>query len=313
MSDPLKSNDDIRKLIKASTLKEMTQKSYLANLNTIVKYTQTSFHNVILHPKQYYPMIEAGANEGRRVVRPGRDTVGTVRTLIKTILAVMKLMQIRESDHGKEWYAYFSEKTDKLVEKADNNVPLSHNMTWDVIRARLANWPVGSVEHAVLSLYVEIPPRRQQDYWKLWLGVPNKTEDHTGYVVLKGSDPKIVVTVYKTSEKYEEWSKELPPILVHAIQAYLQKRAHVSKYLFAKVSGEPYASLASFTDANNTVIKRALDNPHASVNTLRHAAATMVATSQDLLRKEKKEWALDMGHSLSMQTQYVIASARATT
>ena len=325
-----RSNEELRALITNSPLKINTVKSYLANLNTIQKYTKSdSLHDIIYNPSKYYPLIEQGAKDGRRVIREGRDTDGTVRTLVKTILALIKLIKSNLDDDTvhKEWYARFADKTKALIEKADNNVPLSHNMTWMQIRQQLSKWPIGSIEHVVLSLYVEIPPRRQQDYWKLYLCPPNKEKpeksvDYTSYMTgtkgkegTQGTQGKLVVSVYKTADKYDEWSKDLPPSLLHTIQTYVNQRfmnSVKSDYLIAKKDGQPYASLSSFTDANNTVIKRALNNPHASVNTLRHAAATMVATSPDMLRREKKEWASDMGHSLSMQEQYVIATGRQT-
>jgi hypothetical protein len=324
-----RSNEELRALITNSPLKINTIKSYLANLNTIQKYTKSdSLHEIIYHPGKYYPLIEQGAKDGRRVIREGRDTDGTVRTLVKTILALIKQIKSSSDDDAvhKEWYARFADKTKALIEKADNNVPLSHNMTWMQIRQQLSKWPIGSIEHVVLSLYVEIPPRRQQDYWKLYLCPPNKEKpeksvDYTSYMTgtkgTKGTLGKLVVSVYKTADKYDEWSKDIPVSLLTTIQIFIANRMNQtekksSQYLFAKKDGQPYASLSSFTDANNTVIKRALNNPHASVNTLRHAAATMVATSPDMLRREKKEWASDMGHSLSMQEQYVIATDRTT-
>jgi hypothetical protein len=170
---------------------------------------------------------------------------------------------------------------------------------------KVGKWNVGTIEHVTLALYTMIPPRRQQDYWKLWIG-PNPPTGTTGTIDLVKKT--IEVTDFKTVDKYQTFRKELPPTLIDTIT-----KLRPEGWLFSKKDGLPYTSLSSFSDANNNVIKRALGNPNASVNTLRHAAASFVATDQYMLRGEKKQFATDMGHSLAMQGLYTQVRAAALT
>jgi hypothetical protein len=246
----------------------------------------------------------------------------------------------------------------ELQHRADNNVPTAATeLTWEqIIDARQQLKP-GTIEHVTLALYTYIPPRRQQDYWKLQLQLqlsPNSSSSSTtattptGHLDLSATPPTMTITAFKTDDKYPAYTVVLPPTLVQAIKAYLaaeetiaataamvanvrtnantNAKASASKtvkavksvktvkavktareYLFCKRNGDPYATLSSFTDANNTVIKKALNNQHASVNSIRHAGASFVAMDPAMLYGERKAYALAMGHSLAMQGQYVVA------
>lgn len=207
-----------------------------------------------------------------------------------------------------------------LNKRADNNVPVSATeMTWADITSRLTTLEPGTLEHVTLALYTVIPPRRQQDYWKMLMKPPlsttkalttsNDEDDMTGYFDFSLPEPTMTVNAYKTSDKYDTYVAKIPPELVDTIQKYVAQSKMKSPYLFSKRnSGAAYSTLSSFTDANNKVIKRILDNPFVSVNSIRHAAATYIATNPHMTRGTKKWWARAMGHSLAMQGQYVIAT-----
>jgi hypothetical protein len=217
----------------------------------------------------------------------------------------MKYTGIKENkpEYYRAWFKYFAELNKEMQKRADNNVATEASMLWSDILDCVERWKIGSLEHVTLALYTMIPPRRQFDYWKIWIKTKTDSFDNkpnsTGMIDIKNK--LLTVTEYKTKDTYDVFTKELPPILINTISKYRPNGG----WLFTKTNGEIYKNVSTFADANNNVIKRALGNPNASVNTLRHAAASFVSTNPSMLRGDKKQFAKDMGHSLAMQGVYV--------
>lgn len=305
--------------IKKSDLRKATKDSYIADINTIKKYCKvTDILEVIYNPEKYFPIIKESAILKRK--NKEKTGISTVRTLVKTILAVLKHSKIKENNKELfcKWYCIFlgiSKDLDKIL---DNNMQTCSSMNWADITSHCNKLEFGSLEHVVLSLYTLIPPRRQLDYWKILIvddddGIHHDIHDihhdihHdiTGKVNLKTN----ILTIYhfKTNAKYNTWIKELPQELIDTIKTFLKGRDVESDYLFCKQDGQSYNTVKSFSHANNKIIKKVLDNKNASVNTIRHSAATFISTHPNLTRQEKKQYAYDMGHSFGMQQMYVEA------
>ena len=304
-----------------SDLKQTTKGPYIANLNTIVRAcnkgstTSTSafasLFQIIKDPATYFPRLQ------KTTPNPA-----TLRTLVKTILALLKFTGIKENQPYiyKPWYSHFIDLSRITQKAADNNVATpATDMTWsEVLEKRSALTP-GTIEHVTIAMYTMIPPRRQQDYWKIQVFLDEKEEpspqsDSTGHLDLTGSPGSpnqihtMTITAFKTHDKYSDYVASIPPDLVKAITLYMSTQKKPSgSFLFTKNNGEPYSTLSSFTDANNKVIKRALHYPPACVNTIRHAMASYVATSSQLLLSQKKKVAKAMGHSFMMQQRYTVA------
>jgi integrase len=308
---------DLIAVLTNAPLKPTTLKPYLANLNTITRHCDgADLLDVIHDANTFFPMIERGVKSvhHERKSKSSPDKIvhgpeGTLRTLIKTLLALMKYAGIKELQphYYMAWYSHFIDMSRILNQRADNNIPTSATeMTWKEITDRLALFEPGTIEHVTLALYTLIPPRRQQDYWKMLLKPPQAAPvAHTGFFDF--SSPTMTVNAYKTSDKYETYVTTIPLELANTIQKYVANRKISSPFLFYKRNtGDAYSNLSSFTDANNKMLKRILNNPHVSVNSIRHAAATFVATDPHMTRGTKKWWARAMGHSLAMQGQYVV-------
>lgn len=318
-------------------LKSNTRQVYVHSLNSILRHVHVdpsspppTLDQVLKNADLYYPLIVKGATAvrnhriqvgGKWRIQPPSDAQGTIRTQVKTLVSLMKYSHFKERqpDKYRAWYKYFDELNKAMEQREDNNLPTAATeMMWHEILQRRDQYEPGSQEHVVLGLYTYIPPRRQTDYYNL-ARTPQiyetNPEHYTGYLDLKSTPPMLKVTQFKTHDVYSDYETPLPKELSNSITIFLADKDSRSKkkgkpkqrYLFAKLNGDPYPTIASFTDANNNVIKRALDNPRTSVNTLRHAASSYVATSTTMLRGEKKRWATAMGHSLAMQGHYVIA------
>jgi len=284
-------------------LKQTTKVPYIANLNTISKICKPStLFEVIKDPTTNFPKM-----------RKATSNTATLRTLVKTILALLKFAGIKENQPWvyKPWYSHFIDLS-RLTQKAsDNNVATpATNMTWAEVLEKRAKLELDTIEYMTIAMYTMIPPRRQQDYWKIrvYQTTPTKSADSnsTGHIDLLNSS--MTITAFKTHDKYSDYVATIPQDLVKALTNYMVKHKKANgSYLFTKLNGDPYSTLSSFTDANNNVIKRALEYKPACVNTLRHAMASYVATSPQLLLGQKKKVAKAMGHSFMMQQRYTVA------
>lgn len=284
------------------SIQSTTKRAYLADLNTITNYCECDIGDVIMDPDVWYPIISKNAFELRKVKR--KSATGTRRTLVKSIMAVLKHTGIKKENVELfyKWHSIFQKLSKEVEDIGDNNVRTVSSMDWPSVLKCAAEVEPGTIEHVTMALYTVIPPRRQQDYWKLRVRGEHVEGDTA---VMDFATKTLSVHIFKTDDKYGAWKKVVPDALIDAINTYIEKRGVASDFLFCKKDGAPYGSLFSFTSANNANIKRACGNEHASVNTLRHAAASHVHGDAQMIRKDKKQFAYDMGHSFHMQSLYV--------
>jgi hypothetical protein len=299
-------------------LRDTTKGPYLSGLKTIKRYAgnDISLNDIFSDADKYYYIIREGALANARFSkeRSPNGPLVSLKGLLRTVLAVLKYSCVKMSqpDVYNRWNHYFTTLTKELDELEDNNTVTNQYMAWDDVLAR-QKWltvnSYASVEHVTLSLYTLIPPRRQHDYWKLATDPLHDSDDCTGVLNLNSKPATMQIRAFKNVERHNVYNAELPDELVQIIRAYLATKKRAGRgMLFTRINGLPYVTLNSFTDTNNKVLKRALDNPNASINTLRHSCATHVNTNPHMLREEKRAIATAMSHSLESQQQYVVAT-----
>jgi hypothetical protein len=288
-----------------STLGENTKKAYISILNGIEKVCNTNIETVIGNPDEYYPKIISKCKED-----------SSCRNNIKVLLSLMNHSGFKGTSRETYniWYKHFLNVSKKVTEASDNNVQTEKSLNWEDVLKLMDNMYSANDNNTlffkvVLGIYTLIPPRRQKDYWKICIiEKDDKQCDKskcTGFLHQSGL---LEIHDYKTADDSKgPWKKELPSKLHDIIRQYIANRQVNSQYLFCKRNGEPFKTLYSFTDANNAVLKNIFKNNNISVNSLRHAAATWANNNSTMTRAEKKQFADDMGHSFSMQQQYVEA------
>ncbi len=300
-------------------LKDTTKRPYISGLNTIKRYVgETPLKDVFVDADKYYYIIRTAATAKPRFgqERSPNGPLMSLKTLLKTILSVLKYSCIKMSkpDVYNRWYHYFGLVGKELEGLEDNNMATTQYMAWDDVLTRLkflSEDSYASLEHLTLALYTLIPPRRQHDYWQLATDPLHDTNTCTGVLNLAPSSGPATMTIraFKNVDKHDIYTTELPDELVKVMRTYLAKKKTGKDMLFTtKVNGKPYKTLNSFTETNNTVLKRALDNPNACVNTLRHSCATHVNASPHMVREQKKAIAAAMSHSFAQQQMYVVAT-----
>ena len=299
-------------------LRDTTKGPYLSGLKTIKRYAGNDIplKDIFLNADKYYHIIREGALANARFSkeRSPNGPLVSLKSLLRTVLAVLKYSCVKMSkpDVYNRWNHYFTTLAKELEELEDNNMATTQYMAWDDVLAR-QKWltvnSYASVEHVTLSLYTLIPPRRQHDYWKLATDPLYDSEDCTGVLNLSSTPATMTIRAFKNVDKHDVYNAELPAELVQIIRAYVATKRKAGRgMLLTKIKGEPYGTLNTFTDANNNALKRALDNPNVSVNTLRHSCATYVNANPHMVREQKKAIAAAMSHSFAQQQLYVVAT-----
>lgn len=208
-------------------------------------------------------------------------------------LAILKKNQQLDSDN-------------KLNDKEKLNF-----MTWDKILALeddVKNTNINPVENlAIYYLYTQIPPRRLE-FGSLVIAVEDEFEDDgkTNYVVLdkKLKEVKrIILNTYKTSKQYKTYTiTTIPQKLSDAIIALIREQKYKpGEHLFMNTKGKSYGN--AFSSRVRDVFVQAIDKP-ITLNILRHSFISYHLKNSPT-SKQKKQWALQMGHSVEMQDLYV--------
>jgi hypothetical protein len=305
-------NDQYKQVINNSMLADATKKNYTHQIDILTKKLGgVSLCEVINNADKFVPAIKDAY------------PVDSTRTAVfNVLLSVIKHSNIKQTypeifrkwydDHFKELKGAQNAKFKAFIQ-SDRTVAAA--MPWKDIIARyneLARTVPYSLEHLTLAMYTLIPPRRHQDYWRMVLvradeDMKRVEGDKTvsGYVDLRRKPAMMTVLNYKTKGLYDTFKKELPKVLEVIIRKHLKGREGQQVYLFQKDVHRPFANKNQFATSNNNVLKRALDNPKASVNVIRHAACTYIYEAK-LEPAVKQQYALDMGHSLDMQSHYFV-------
>jgi len=167
-----------------------------------------------------------------------------------------------------------------------------------------AEWRVVQA-HAILSLYVLLPPRRNKDYHQMYVvrKPTDATDTSKNYFVL--SEDKMYFNSYKTSKALGPQVADVPPELSAILRAYIKRTA---LYTETKGSMPEYPLICRQSGihmkAANTMtylVADALGKP-AGTNMLRHSYLTHKYGG---VSEEMAEDAEAMAHSVGTQATYI--------
>lgn len=184
------------------------------------------------------------------------------------------------------------------------------------------------VNHVLVALYTLIPPRRGDYRTLVYLDhkpnftprVPSKKRDRQirnqsdnpyNYIYPDGDTYEMVLTQYKTNDRYGVYKTTLPEELATIIKGYINKFKIANDTVlfrtsnFAKKTGEPYTTVKenSWSNKVTNAFKLKYDTHTLTMGNLRHMYITSHITN-DLTTNEKEAIALAMGHSIGMQERY---------
>lgn len=299
----------------AANTSDATRSNYIYNLRRVVRLISEDKKGkpvdlgwVLRHPAKAFGHLQIMVNNR-----------ASLRTLVASVLALIKHAGIKKDYKEcswvfRKWYGLYIPLREEVRQETEGNAAtgrlLAGAVKWqDVLTARdkLATNDYGGRDHLVLSIYTYLAPRRQGDYWNMQVIIrrpyPKRYLELPAYLDMTVDPPRMTVSQYKTSKKYDAWTKDLvDPELVSIIRASLQR--HPRTHLFVQRNGEPFTRVNAYTKFSNNALKRALGNPDVTLNSLRHAAVKASLSSDEKSFAEKKEYAQDMGHSFVMHNIY---------
>lgn len=271
------------------------------------KKKPNTIHYIITHAPQVYPILEENIKEP-----------ASLKTTLASILAYLKHSNTKQSDKKSfnAWYSYYEPLKKQIEEQVRMSKPtkrqLESMVKWgDVIKARdnLAKTHYASRDHLILAMYTYLPPRRQEDYYQVYViqkrPYPKNLGSLKAYLDLTSSPPTLAVNVYKTAKAFSSWEKKLPTQEFKPLLDIIKKSLQLTPrdYLFTQVNGQPYEHTISYTRFSNRVFKKYL-GPKVTLNSIRHAAVKASLTDEDKTYDEQSQYAKDMGHGFDTHRKY---------
>jgi hypothetical protein len=163
----------------------------------------------------------------------------------------------------------------------------------------------------VLSLYTDVPPRRNQDYQQMFVVRRWTDKDPTDRNYLDHDGKQFVFNVYKTAKTHGQQKVAIPDELMKTISLYLK---HHPTHKGAKKFAPQFAFLVSADGSALTAVNaitRVLNRvfgKNVGASMLRH-----IYLSDKYDVKEMKKDADAMGHSISEQRAYLKGGDEAET
>lgn len=157
----------------------------------------------------------------------------------------------------------------------------------------------------VLSLYTDIPPRRNKDYLEMVVhkvGKRDKLESlptDKNYLIVRSKVPtQFIFNVYKTAKKYGQQTTDIPESLSETLSLYLKHHPNAKDTTFhflTDADGKELDAVNAITRILNRVFGKKV-----GASMLRHIYLSDKYDGSDMA-----ETAKGMGHSMSQQRQYL--------
>jgi integrase len=162
------------------------------------------------------------------------------------------------------------------------------------------------IQYLLVSLYVDIPPRRNQDYAYMVIvkKAPKELDADKNYYIMDKS--QFVFNKYKTHKLYGQQIITVPDVLRNAINMYLKRHPNMKKFGTKTNPEQPLlinfdGSTVNQVNGITRRLNKAFDGK-IGATALRHIFLS--DTFGDQL-KERLEVAKNMGHSVNMSNDYI--------
>lgn len=297
--------DLFNKLVNKKNVAKSTADNYIKNLYR-------------LNDKKLYSSLNFLKNYDDIKNKISKYSKSTQKTLIGSILSVTSL-----SKRHKNIHKYYTDLLESHRETKDKNKKTEKQeknwLTWDKItevknklkeklpRANKRNVTANEykyiLHYLILSLYTELPPRRNKDYGLMFIVKKyNPTmPDKFNYYSVK--DKNFIFNNYKTSKKYGQQIIDISDNddLNSIIKLYLK---HHPKYknknktaLLVKYDGTLLNPINGITRTLNKIFNKQIGS-----SMLRHI---YLSEKYDKVLDEMKDDSKDMAHSLQQQKKYI--------
>ena len=253
-------------------LAESTQKTYLAAIVSVLDFTKDKATYKKTYQHWHEKMMEA-AKTSREV-----DTSKKTDTQEKNWIEWKEVLKIKD-------------ELDKKVSALTGQKMITPQQ-YDYI-----------LQDLVLSLYTDIPPRRNQDYQQMYVVKKWNEKEPVDRNYLDYEGKQFVFNVYKTAKTHGQQKLPIPDTLYKLIQLYLKyhpihkgNKKFASSFVFlANVDGSALTAINAITRILNRIFGKKV-----GASMLRHI---YLSDKYDIT--EMKKDADAMGHSTAEQRDYL--------
>ena len=157
-------------------------------------------------------------------------------------------------------------------------------------------------QYALLCIYTDIQPRRNQDYLEMYVVKKLGKEYPTDKNYYDMATQRFIFNKYKTAKKYKEQVEAVPEPLQAALKCYiahhpLAKAKNKEFKLLVKPDGSPLNTVNSITRILNKIFGKKVGS-----SMLRHI---YLSNKYGDITQEMEKDAEAMGHSVGVQKEYI--------
>lgn len=158
------------------------------------------------------------------------------------------------------------------------------------------------LQYLVLSLYTDIPPRRNQDFLDMYVVKKWNKDMDTNKNYYDINTQKFIFNKYKTAKAYGQQVVDIPPELQKTLSMYLKfhplaKSKQKEYKLLVKHDGSNLSSVNSITRCLNKIFGKKIGS-----SMLRHS---YLSSKYGDTAKQMEEDSEAMGHSTDVQKEYI--------
>jgi len=299
--------------LKANLPSEVSYKTYVSSLNSLLRRLSVeSINEILMKPTKYIPKINAEY-----------ENIGTRINVYKIMLSLYThTPDLKEQNKSKwqKWWDGFVTLNDFMKEKAKENKPTLKQddkyVSFEDIELKHHELKSSadphdtkkkSQQYLLLSLILEITPKRS-DFGSVRIYKDNEptagsSASKSNFIVIKSKgsldNSYLVMNKYKTAKTYKRYEEDLSSKFVNVLKQSM--RRYPRPYLFVDTQGNPYNNngYGHFFSRNFGD----LFGKDGGVSLLRHSYISE-RLSNGKSDKELEEIAHLMGHSLDQQRSY---------
>jgi hypothetical protein len=276
----------------ATSLGATSQNQYAKKIVQWVSYTDKSLEYLINNKEHALEILKEA---------PIKQTATNHHVYISAIVGYLTHI-VKKEDKIKEWKEIQRENWEPLSEHYAKNEPSEKQkdkiIEWSKIEEVRESLEEGSFERLLLSFYTLMEPIRA-DYYATEIISEGEESKEENYIKLTDQTAHLIVTDFKTKQKYNKIENTLNEQLYRELMISLEK--YPRKYLFVMDKEKPYTRKL-FSNWACRTLTRVLKQ-QMTLTVLRHLYISEKIKEETPLH-ELKEIAKKMGHSRDMQRVY---------
>jgi len=249
-------------------IKQMEEKDF--SPQTIKSYMERIY--VLNGNKKWTSMIFLRDTETMLNLLKDKYALSSQKSMLGTIISVLNLKPIKSNKKASDIYlkyltddvvpSFNKVKGEKTEKQKDNWITREDieavkkeysEKANEVIKGRVGRKQYDILlENMILSMYVNMPPRRAKDYVLMKLLDDDETEQDTNYNYYDGT--QFILNEYKTKKSHGQEKVQVPKVVKNDIAMYLDKTDSLDKeFLITTYGGKQFSIINEMTRRLNKI------------------------------------------------------------